>query len=72
MENVNFVISKRLLIICGVNQKASFKVDVRKFNNHSVFYMLSLPLCWITNSNIDSSWSHASYDWQPEETSQTI
>ena len=44
IENFIFLpFSNSLLIICGI--KASFKVDVHKFNNRFVFYMLSLPQC---------------------------
>ena len=41
-------------MICILNQK-QIQSDVRKFNNRFVFYVLSLPLCCITDSDIDSS-----------------
>ena len=53
--------------------KVSFKLDIRKFNDiRFVLYVLSLSLCRITNSDIDSSRRHPSHDWHRTRTSPAI
>ena len=52
--------------------KARFKVDVRKFNTCFVVYVFSLPLCYISNSDMDSSKSHPSHDWHRTKMSAAI
>ena len=59
---------KRKIYFCHFSNSLLFiwcenQMPFSKFNNHFVIFVLSLLLCCIIRSDIDSSRSHPNYDW---------